>query len=120
MVPFEGFEDGLTGRERPQICEAVSSGGEAASFHRGKPCRSIGNNFSKRRSKNVVSLKGKRCTGTTALFGDKLLLVGKNNLGKPSARTKKRKRARGFRKASLYRLPHRVTSRHLTERTDIK
>ncbi len=33
--------------------------------------------------------------GRTALFGDKLLRVGKNNFAKPSARTKKPKRARG-------------------------
>ena len=33
--------------------------------------------------------------GRTALFGDKLLRVGKNSFAKPSAKTKKPKRARG-------------------------
>ena len=33
--------------------------------------------------------------GTTELFGDKRLRVGKNNFAKPSARTKKPKGARG-------------------------
>jgi hypothetical protein len=35
-------------------------GGGRPRFMKGKPCRSIGKSFSKRRSKNAASLRGKR------------------------------------------------------------
>jgi hypothetical protein len=84
--------------EDPKSARPFHLGVRRPRFMKGKPCRSIGKSFSKRRSKSAASLRGRRPTVRTEHFGSKLLGVGRNSFARP----KKLNDAGGNSRSGLY------------------
>jgi hypothetical protein len=82
IVPPRGIGE-LVGRLEIStcVCQRPSHWGmRRPPFIEVKPCHSTKKNFSKNRSKNAASLRGKQRTRRTEHFGGKLLGVGRNML----------------------------------------
>jgi hypothetical protein len=79
MVPFEGFEGGLTGR---LLMQRGRFRGEAASFYPEKAVSFDKQEFFKKTDRrNADSLRARRRMRRTVHFGGKLLSAGSSSFG---------------------------------------